>query len=128
LIGPIRRECLDHVIVLNETGLQRILKSYFDYYERTRTHLSLDKDAPISRSVQPPEIGRIVEVPRSVDCTIATNESPPEWAFDSSRNVWIAYPVCVSKRGQRTDSCECQSSLAIEEASAPFDLHEWSFW
>ena len=64
LIGSIRRECLDHVIVLNETGLRRILKSYFDYYERTRTHLSLDKDAPISRPVQPPEIGRIVEVPQ----------------------------------------------------------------
>ena len=64
MIGSIRRECLDHVIVLNETGLRRILKSYFDYYERTRTHLSLDKDAPISRSVQPPEIGRIVEVPQ----------------------------------------------------------------
>ena len=62
LIGSIRRECLDHVIVLNETGLRRILKSYFDYYERTRTHLSLDKDAPITRPVQPPEIGRIVEV------------------------------------------------------------------
>jgi hypothetical protein len=62
------------------------------------------------------------------DCTIATNESPPEWAFDSSRKVSIAYPACVSKRGQRTDSCECQSSLAIEEASAPLDLHEWSFW
>ena len=52
------------MIVLNETGLRRILKSYFDYYERTRTHLSLDKDAPISRPVQPPEIGRIVEVPQ----------------------------------------------------------------
>jgi len=60
--GIVRRECLDHVIVLNETGLRRILKSYFDYYERTRTHLSLDKDAPITRPVQPPEIGRIVEV------------------------------------------------------------------
>src|SRR5215469_12081677 len=64
LIGSIRRECLDHVFVLNETGLRRILKSYFDYYEQTRTHLSLDKDAPISRPVQPPEIGRIVEVPQ----------------------------------------------------------------
>ena len=50
------------MIVLNETGLRRILKSYFDYYERTRTHLSLDNDAPITRPVQPPEIGRIVEV------------------------------------------------------------------
>jgi Integrase core domain len=47
LIGSIRRECLDHVIILNETGLRRMLKSYFEYYERTRTHLSLDKDAPV---------------------------------------------------------------------------------
>ena len=52
------------MIVLNETGLRRILKSYFDYYEQTRTHLSSDKDAPITRPVQPPEIGRIVEVPQ----------------------------------------------------------------
>ena len=64
LIGSIRRECLDHVIVLNETGLQRILKSYLEYYEQTGTHRSLDKDVPISRPVQPPEIGRIVEVPQ----------------------------------------------------------------
>ncbi len=63
LIGSIRRECLDHVIVLNGTGLRRVLKSYFEYYERTRTHLSLEKDAPIPRMVQPPELGRVVELP-----------------------------------------------------------------
>jgi len=63
LIGTIRRECLDHVIVLNETGLRRVLKLYFEYYERTRTHLSLDRDAPIPRAVQPPELGRVVELP-----------------------------------------------------------------
>jgi putative transposase len=64
LIGSIRRECLDHVIVFNGTGLRRILKSYFEYYERTRTHLSLGKDAPIGRPVQPPQIGPIVEIPQ----------------------------------------------------------------
>jgi transposase InsO family protein len=64
LIGSIRRECLDHVIVLNETGLRRILKSYFEYYERTRTHLSLSKDAPVGRPIQPIETGRIVEIPQ----------------------------------------------------------------
>src|SRR5215472_131686 len=62
LIGSIRRECLDHVIVLNEIGLRRILKSYFDYYERSRTHLSLGKDAPVSRPVQPLGEGRIVAI------------------------------------------------------------------
>ena len=63
LIGSIRHECLDHVITFDETGLHRVLKSYFEYYERTRTHLSLEKDAPIPRTVQPPELGTVVEFP-----------------------------------------------------------------
>jgi putative transposase len=63
LIGSIRRECLDHVIVFSEAGLRRVLKAYFDYYERSRTHLSLENDAPIPRQIQPPELGRVVELP-----------------------------------------------------------------
>ena len=63
LIGSIRRECLDHLIVLHESGLRRILRSYFDYYARSRTHLSLDKDAPIPRAVQPAPLGRVIELP-----------------------------------------------------------------
>jgi putative transposase len=63
LIGSIRRECLDHIMVFNESSLRRTLKSYFDYYHRARTHLSLEKDAPESRPVQPPELGSIVELP-----------------------------------------------------------------
>src|ERR1035437_2858629 len=51
LIGSIRRECLDHVIVLGEAHLRRILKSYADYYNSVRTHRSLHKDAPISRPI-----------------------------------------------------------------------------
>jgi transposase InsO family protein len=46
LIGSVRRECLDHVIVLNQAHLHRLLRSCFSYYHRVRTHLSLDKDAP----------------------------------------------------------------------------------
>jgi transposase InsO family protein len=52
LIGSIRRECLDHVIVLGEAHLRRILKSYADYYNGVRTHRSLNEDAPISRQIQ----------------------------------------------------------------------------
>jgi transposase InsO family protein len=52
LIGSIRRECVDHVIVLGEAHLRRILKSYSAYYNNIRTHRSLDKDAPVSRPVQ----------------------------------------------------------------------------
>ncbi|WP_334537218.1 integrase core domain-containing protein [Bradyrhizobium sp. AZCC 2230] len=52
LIGSIRRECVDHIIVLGEPHLRRVLKSYARYYNDVRTHRSLDKDAPVSRSVQ----------------------------------------------------------------------------
>jgi transposase InsO family protein len=52
LIGSIRRECLDHVIVLSEERLRRILRSYARYYNEIRTHRSLDKDAPVTRPVQ----------------------------------------------------------------------------
>jgi transposase InsO family protein len=52
LIGSIRRECVDHIIVLGEMHLRRVLKSYADYYNSVRTHRSLNKDAPVSREVQ----------------------------------------------------------------------------
>ena len=66
LIGSIRRECLNHVLVLGERHLRRVLTRHFDYYHRARTHLSLDKDAPDVRAVELPEAGRIVESrPRS---------------------------------------------------------------
>ena len=64
VIGSIRRECLDHVIVFHESSLRRILASYFDYYHRSRTHLSLRKDSPESRPIQPPGIGPVVAVPQ----------------------------------------------------------------
>lgn len=63
LIGSIRRDCLDHVIVLNERHLMRILRSYFDYYHASRTHMSLDDNAPILRMVEPPTKGEIVSLP-----------------------------------------------------------------
>jgi hypothetical protein len=63
VIGSIRRECLNHIIVINAWHLRRILKSYFRYYHQSRTHLSLEKDAPDSRKVHPRESGRIVQVP-----------------------------------------------------------------
>jgi transposase InsO family protein len=52
LIGSIRRECLDHIIVLDKEHLRRILKNYADYCNGARTHRSLNKDAPVSRQVQ----------------------------------------------------------------------------
>jgi transposase InsO family protein len=63
LVGSIRRECVDHIMVLNESSLRRILKSYFQYYLRSRTHLSLGKDTPVARMIHPPELGVVVEIP-----------------------------------------------------------------
>jgi transposase InsO family protein len=64
LIGSIRRECLDHVIVCNETSLHRILTAYFSYYHATRPHLSLEKDSPEPRKVHPPGLGRVLSIPQ----------------------------------------------------------------
>jgi transposase InsO family protein len=63
-IGSVRRECLDHVIVINAAGLQRLLRQYTAYYERARTHLSLDKDAPIPRPVAQQGSGSVVSIPQ----------------------------------------------------------------
>ncbi len=63
VIESIRRECLDHLVVIGERHLKGILSEYVDYYNGIRTHLSLAKDAPEPRSVQPPSQGRVVEVP-----------------------------------------------------------------
>ncbi len=64
VIGTIRRECLDHVIVFGETSLRRTLRSYLEYYHGSRTHLALAKDAPEPRPVQPPNLGRVVTLPQ----------------------------------------------------------------
>ncbi len=64
VIGSIRRECLDHIIILNERHLKRVLSSYVTYYHGARTHLSLAKDAPHGREVQAIENGSVVELKR----------------------------------------------------------------
>jgi transposase InsO family protein len=61
LIGSIRRECVDHVVVLGEAHLRRILTRYSAYYNELRTHRSLDKDAPIHRAIQ--HVGRVISLP-----------------------------------------------------------------
>jgi putative transposase len=63
VIGSIRRECLDHVIVMNAAGLHRMITNYVAYYMRSRTHLALGRDTPLTRPVSPPLDGRIVATP-----------------------------------------------------------------
>ena len=64
VIGTLRRELLDHVIVMNERHLRRLLRRFVaEYYHPCRTHLSLGKDSPEPRAVEPPETGKVVELP-----------------------------------------------------------------
>ena len=64
LVGSVRRECVDHVIVLNEAHLRRILSQYFAYYHEDRTHLALERNAPIPRPIEARNSGRVVAAPR----------------------------------------------------------------
>ena len=63
LIGSIRRDCLNHVIVLNDRHLKRMLASHFRYYHSRKPHRAREMDSPNSRPVQPPELGEVIEVP-----------------------------------------------------------------
>jgi Integrase core domain len=62
LIGSIRRDCLNHVVILGEQHLRRTLARYFAYYQGARTHLSLDKDAPRGRPIEQPELGSVIPI------------------------------------------------------------------
>ena len=64
MIGTLRRECLDRVVVLGERHMRRILRDYLAYYHASRTHLSLDKDAPQQRAVESVDDGKVVALPR----------------------------------------------------------------
>ena len=64
VIGTIRRECLDHMIILNEASLNRHMKSFLAYDHASGTHLSLAKDAPEPRPVQPADRGAVIAIPQ----------------------------------------------------------------
>ena len=63
-ISSLRKDCLDHVIAINESQLRRVIRSYVGYYHEDRTHLGLEKDTPEDRSIEPPEMGEVVAIPR----------------------------------------------------------------
>ena len=83
VIGTIRRECLDHVIVFNERSLHRHLQAFVDYYHRNRVHLALEKDTPEPRLIQPPECGRIVSI---LDWRSTSGLASPAYAAPP---IWI---------------------------------------
>ena len=64
LIGSIRRECLNYVIVINDRHLRRILRDYFDYYHHARAHLSLDRNSPAAPDIEPPDSSKVIAIPQ----------------------------------------------------------------
>ena len=64
VIGSIRQECLDRIIILNEKHLCRIMKEYLDYYHHSRPHLSLERNSPTPRDIEPPSDGEIISIPK----------------------------------------------------------------
>ena len=63
MIGSIRRDCLDHMIIFSEDSLRRIMAEYVRYYNESRTHMSLEGNSPVPREVEPPSKGKVVAVP-----------------------------------------------------------------
>ena len=76
LIGSIRRDCLNHVVVFGAQHLRRVLTDYVAYYHGSRTHLSLAKDAPTPRRVQGVTEGDVMHFGKSAACTTVTNDAP----------------------------------------------------
>jgi len=65
VIGSIRRECLDHMIIFNEIHLYQVLASYFEYYNSCRTHLSLDRNSPVPQDIEPQTKGKVISIPKA---------------------------------------------------------------
>ncbi len=64
VIGSIRRECLDHLIIIGEDRLRRNLRDYIDYYHNSRPHQALERNSPTPREIEPPSKGRIISIPQ----------------------------------------------------------------
>jgi putative transposase len=76
VIGSIRRECLDHFLILNDAHLRRLLRAYVAYYNAVRPHQALDNHCPRLREVEPPTLGRVVAIPQVGGSITATPASP----------------------------------------------------
>ena len=126
VIGSIRRECLDHIVIFNERHLRRILSSYVDYYHRTRTHLSLDKDCPTHARLCHAKSEMSSPSRKSVACITATNGSLPDSdhlpAINHARSPYPSFEVSVSKAFDLELESNCDS------ARSPFHFFSSIRW
>jgi hypothetical protein len=99
LVGTLRRELTDHVIVLDERHLLRLLRQYVEYHNATRTHLSLEKDAPLGRAVHGRALGQVVAIPQ-VGGLHHRYERRAAWG-DDARRLTTRSRSRVQRRGPR---------------------------
>ncbi len=90
----IRRECTDHMIVLGENHVRRILANYQIYYNDARTHLSLERNSPVPRRVEPVSKGRVVAIPQ-VGGSIICTPAPPESGLLESQPPLVWGLLCL---------------------------------
>ena len=112
VIGSIRRECLDHVIILSEAHLCRVLRAYLAYYNTARPHQSLANNSPQPRMVEPPPRGRV----------IAATSAPPDHRDRDS--LWLAPSTVASAAGSPCGPshllCEdCMQPWTVEPSLEP---------
>jgi hypothetical protein len=115
LIGTLRRDCLDHVLIFGERHLRRTLTAYFSYYNETRTHLSLDKDAPISRAVQ-----RCEDYSRYAHSVWAASSLRADIVFGRDRLTWL--DVSPSQNAKRAASFRQRLEASNEQNRRDRDL------
>jgi hypothetical protein len=143
VIGSIRRECLDHVIVVNETGLSRLLTWYLTYYHQSRTHLSLGRDSPDPVRSRHQRAARWWSVRRSAVYTIATtaerrNHKAPLLASQRCRNrsaLVSALTIRARRSGPHEPSAPTRND-GTGQSTAPYVLSDttsirtrgWSSW
>ena len=102
LIGTLRRDCLDHVVIFGARHLRRVLAAYSAYYNKTRTHLSLEKDAPLGRAVQPH--GAIITAPIPFR-TASLLFADMIFGNDSTSMSAVSMPTPITRANKRTIAC-----------------------
>ena len=113
-------------MIFNEPHLHRVVSSYVDYYQRTRTHLSLDKDCPDLRQIQPPRMGRVVAIRKSLAFFAATNGSLPDsYSYQFPLTNGGLQPISCRLRS-RYRRCLISNLGSVNCDSAPSPFHSSS--
>ncbi len=119
VIGSIRREWLDHMIIFNENHLRRVLREYFRYYTKSRTHLGLGKDCPESRPIELPVMGRVIGIPQvgGLHHRYTRKAAYPARSRSSSRQALPEEQICSRSQGSSRSTGFLSPESCLETVS-----------